>query len=103
MKTISLSEAREIAEAAAFENLKHFVSGRKGKLLRDDYVEGEHCWFFFRNADIQVPVDKRLKTDWAYAVSRAGQVRDIVDFSDDPQKLADYLDVMSKFFSGRGG
>jgi hypothetical protein len=99
MKEISVSEAWEIAEKAALSNLQQFLTKPGEKLLREDFLESENCWFFFRNPDVYVPPEMSLSGDCAYAVSRRGQVRDIADFSGEPERLADYLKVMSDYFA----
>lgn len=103
MREISVIEARSLAEEAALANLRTFLKEPQENVLRDEFVEGENCWFFFRNPSISVPPDKALKGDWAYAVSRRGQVREIADMSGEPERLTDYLKVMSDFFARNEG
>jgi len=98
MPDISVIQARQLARQAAYENLHMFVSRPDEEMLRQDVVERENCWFFFRNPDIAIPPEGMLKGGWAYAVSRRGEVRQIADFSDDADKLSDFLRKMSDYF-----
>ena len=95
---ISLSDAITIAESAAYRNLESFFTEEGTKVLADDFVEGEHCWIFFRNKEIFVPPEGQLRGGWSYAVSKTGELREIADFSSDEQKLKEYLDIMSDYF-----
>lgn len=97
-ENISVAHARELAEESARGNLKHFVSNSSIPLLRSSFLEAEFCWIFFRNESIEVPADKALAGNWAYAVSKKGAVRQIADLSDDSEKMLEYLKKMSKYF-----
>jgi hypothetical protein len=99
--SLTYEEARAAAEVAASEVLRQFAENVGTPLLESHYLESLECWMFFRNRAIQIPVSAALHADWAYAVSRAGEVRQIVDYYDDPQKARDYLRVMSDFFARR--
>jgi hypothetical protein len=57
---------------------------------------------FFRNKQIEGPPERVLRWARAYAVSKKGEVRLIADFSDEPGKLNEYLQVMSSYFKERG-
>lgn len=98
-QTISFIEAKKLAEEAARINLSIFLSDPSIDLLRDEYLETEYCWMFFRNQGIIVPPEGSLRGDWAYAVSKRGQIRQIADLSDDPIKLNAYLIKMSDYFN----
>jgi len=99
-KNISIIEARTIAEAAARLNLQGFLTDESVTLLRAEVLEAEHCWMFFRNPEIYVPADSALIGDWAYVVSRYGDVRDVADLYGQ-QGLIEYLKKMSDYFGDR--
>ena len=98
MLSISLDQARKIAEDAARMNLSDFLLDSPDKILRDEYLEAEYCWMFFRCRKIVVPPEASLRGDWAYAVSKTGLVRDVPDLSDDRERLHAYLEKMSDYF-----
>ena len=56
---------------------------------------------FFRNEAIHIPPERGL-SGGAYVVSRKGNVRQIADFSHDPEKLRAYLQTMSDYLGKRG-
>jgi hypothetical protein len=99
MTEISIAEAKKLAEEAAHSNLKGLLTGFDGNILREEFAEGENCWFFFRNPSIDVPPQMSLTGECAYAVSRRGEVREIADFSESPERLSEYLKVMSDYFA----
>ncbi len=101
LKQISLLQARAIAEQHAFADLKEFA-GSFSQVLKDDYLESEHCWMFFRKEEINVPSDATLGIKWAYVVSKKGTYSMVQDFSDDQQKLQAYINSMSDHFQERG-
>lgn len=101
MSRIELDEAKKLAESAARRNLDGFLTKPSDKVLDEVYLEAEYCWMFFRCREIFVPPEFSLRGDWAYAVSKNGEVRDIPDFSDDREQLNAYLAKMSEFFSRR--
>ncbi|WP_156459513.1 hypothetical protein [Brevundimonas sp. Root1279] len=68
-------------------------------LLSAHVLEGEHCWFFFRNPTTEVPSAAWYAAGWAYAISRRGQVRSIADLSAEPDKQRAYLELMSAHFA----
>ncbi len=98
---ISFERANEIAEELAYTRLNKFRDNPDTPLLSSDFLEAECCWFFFRNRDI--PVLERPGMIWncAYAISKKGEVSIIGDFSDDPDKLSNYLQAMSYYFKSR--
>jgi hypothetical protein len=96
---ISYKQAREIASKAAFEALTAFFDGTPKDALREYSIEGEHCWFFFRNTSIDIPEEMAFGRNFAYAVSKKGALRYVYDFSYDTEKLTEYLRVMSDYFS----
>ncbi|GAA0742904.1 hypothetical protein CA233_20225 [Sphingomonas sp. ABOLD] len=94
---IEIASARALAEAHARGCLRS-VAGNRDAYLREEHAEAPNCWFFFRAKDISVPPEQSLLADWAYAVSRWGDVRMIVDLSGDVEALSRYLFEMSGFF-----
>ena len=52
----------------------------------------------FRNKEIVVPPEAALLGDWAYAVSKRGQIRDVPDLSADEVKMREYLKEISGYF-----
>jgi hypothetical protein len=98
-KEVSFCDAKNLAELSALGNLKNFLKDEKTSLLREDYLEAEHCWVFFRNKEIIVPPESSLGGDCAYAVSKAGEVRQIADLSSDNEQSLAYLQKMSDYFN----
>ncbi len=97
LEYISLAQAKSIAEQHAYSDLKEFV-GTPSDVLKDEYLEGECCWMFFRSDKINVPLDVTLGLKWAHVVSKKGTYSMVQDFSDNQQKLYDYLQTMSDYF-----
>jgi hypothetical protein len=95
--TITVEEARQIAEASARRFLQDFVPDEKTPFLEEGCLEAENCWFFFGNRGIDVPLERSFSKG-AYAVSKRGTLRLIADLSDDPERLIQYLQTMSDFF-----
>lgn len=102
IQTYTFNQAKEIAEAAAFEQLEPFMDNKTGNVLDEKYFEVECCWFFFRNKQIVGPPEQVLRWGRAYAVSKKGELRLIADFLNEPDKLHEYLQVMSNHFKERG-
>ena len=98
---ISLSQARVIAEKHARADLDGFISS-SSQVLKNEYLEAEHCWMFFKSEEICVPKDATLGIKWAYVVSKKGTYSMVQDFSDDQQRLQTYLQTMSDHFQ-KGG
>ena len=98
---LSYTEAKAVAEDAADPVLRPFVSARDAPLLEDRFLESDACWIFFRRRTIAIPPEALLHAGWAYAVSKDGEVRQIIDYFDEPEKARDYLRTISKFFSTR--
>ena len=98
---ITFEDARRMAEKEAGEALSAFVDHASTPFLSTRFLEAEHCWMFFRNEAIVIPPTSAL-WDCAYAISKRGSRRKIVDFSDDPTKLDEYLLTMSAYFRDRG-
>jgi hypothetical protein len=90
---ITFEKGKQLAEEAAMEEIGGFRKSNKMPVLSGEYVEAECCWVFFRNKRIQIP--EGFLRNYAYAVSKKGHVILIVDFSDDPLKLKEYLKKFS--------
>jgi len=95
---ILLSDAREIAENAARQNLSCFLMKEDAEVLDSVFLEAEYCWMFFRSKTISVPPEGQLRGGWAYVVSKTGQIREVPDLSEDQFKLKEYLEKMSEYF-----
>jgi len=102
VQKISLSQAREIAEENALWKLQPYMTNFTTSVLREHFEEAECCWFFFRNKEIVGPPEQALRWAWAYAVSKKGEVSIIADYSDQPEKLQEYLKKMSDYFKEKG-
>ncbi|THF73948.1 hypothetical protein [Cohnella fermenti] len=100
--TITFEQAKAIAEKAAFEQLAPFVEDESDTVLSDKHAEAEYCWFFFRKQEIVGPPEKILTWGAAYAISKKGELRLIADFMNEPDKLREYIQVMSKYFEAKG-
>ncbi|MFG0217136.1 hypothetical protein ACFU8X_29190 [Brevibacillus porteri] len=88
---ITFEEAKELAEQLAFQRLNNYRKGEHIKLLREDYLEAECCWFFFRNKEIEGPDDGFRLWDCAYSISKKGECGTVIDYSDYPEKLNEYI------------
>jgi hypothetical protein len=103
--TITFDQARKEAENEARRSLRNFMSDPDMPALRDEYLEAEHCWMFFRNPDIKFP-DRAsgdgMLPDGAYCWSKHGEGRVVADFSDDPAKCRAFLQKMSDYFKEKG-
>jgi hypothetical protein len=98
--TITLDQARKIATDLALSHLSSYWIDKSIPLLQEGNLEAEHCWMFFRNRAIVINQEGAL-ADWAYCISKKGTARSIVDFSDDPVRLHEYLQIMSNHFKER--
>jgi hypothetical protein len=99
---ISQSQARSLAEQHSRAALGEFAYITSPRVLRDDYLEAEHCWMYFMNDSYLLPVDLAPDTKWAHVVSKAGQYAMVQDFSGDADRLQAYLQSMSDYFRERG-
>jgi hypothetical protein len=102
MRQITLSEAKDLAAMDASRSLEALRIDASTPILAETYLEAEYCWIFFRNKQIEVPAAASLHCDWAYAVSKRGTVRQIVDLSEDPNAASEYLRKMSTYFKDHG-
>jgi hypothetical protein len=100
LKSISFNQAKTIAEQHAFTDLEGF-GAKPTAILKDESLEAEHCWMFFRNEQINVPDDALLGIKWAYVVSKKGTYSMVQDLSGDHKKLLEYLQKLSDNFKAR--
>ncbi|MDI4647478.1 hypothetical protein [Cohnella hashimotonis] len=100
--TITFDQAKRMAQESAKEDLSQYVKDST-PFLAEVVLEGECCWFFFHNPDIEIP-----EYAWATrmlsvkAVSKKGDMNKTYNYSDDPIKLNDYLQTMSSYFKRKG-
>ena len=99
MSEISQSQARALAEQHARAALGEFAYAA-GAVLREGYLEAEHCWMFFMSEAYERPIDATLETKWAHVISKQGTYAMVQDFSGDAEKLKAYLQTMSDYFRG---
>lgn len=95
IQEITFEQARKLAEEVAIKQIWLFRESNEVPVLNGHYEEGECCWFFFRNREIQIPEHMILR-DGAYAISKRGEIRLIVDFSYDSKLLKEYLQKFSE-------
>jgi hypothetical protein len=100
-RIITFDEARKKAADGVRYNAKMDIKDDSIPLLQDEYLEADYCWMFFRNKAIVLAPERAL-SDFAYCVSKKGHIRYIVDFSDDPVRLQEYLQAMSNYFKEKG-
>lgn len=98
VSTISFEEAKKLAEEVAGISLKWYKKDDKIPFLSERFEEAECCWFFFRNSEILGPIEESLTWNHAYAVSKKGTLHTIADFSNDSEKLKEYLKLLSYYF-----
>lgn len=102
IQEITFEQAKRIAEELALWRLERYMDNRSIPVLREQFEEAECCWFFFRNKQIEGPPEEILGWGPAYAISKKGDVSIIADFSDEPERLQEYLQAMSNYFKERG-
>lgn len=100
---ISLEQAKALAEKSAAVNLARFISKSTPGLLENVVLEEEMCWMFFRKRSITIPAENSLSGDWAYVVSKRGEVRDVPDYFDNLEKAKEYLQKISHHFAINNG
>ena len=99
MPAQNLEEARDRAKHWAIRDLEGIYFGSIDQVLHESFAESDVCWMFFISRSIVIPPERSLSRS-AYAISRrTGEGRSIPDFFDDPKALADYLRVISEYFS----
>jgi len=94
---ITLAEAFAIARNAAKSILRGLADESTPLLDESRYLEAPGCWMLFRNPAIVIP-ESRILSDCAFVVSKHGDFRSVPDFSDEPQKLGEYLAFVSSYF-----
>ncbi len=97
MTTISVSQARALAEQHARAELGEFAYAAGG-VLKEAYLEAEHCWMFFMSEAVDRPADAEPASKRAHVVSRQGSYAAVKDCSDNPQELEACLAKMSDYF-----
>jgi hypothetical protein len=95
---LSVDQARALAEAEAERELSTFANGEVSNYLRDEFLEADNCWMFFRNLDVDVP-QSVITPHFAYAVSKHGEMRLVPDLSSDRSRVLEYVKTMSAYFS----
>ena len=98
---MSQSQARALAEQHSRAELGAFAYAA-AKVLRDDYLEAEHCWMYFMSDAYVLPDDAAPANKSAHVVSKNGQYARVQDFSHDAAKLAASLQAISNHFRDRG-
>ena len=98
---ITFKEAKAIAEEDARKNLYEFREDISQAFLREEFLEAECCWIFFRNKEITGPPERALTWDCAYAVSKKGNCYTIADRSDEPEELNKYISHFSSHLKRR--
>ena len=101
MTAISQSQARALAEQHSRAELGDFA-WVASRVLRDDYLEAEHCWMFFMSDAVVLPIDAAVDGKWAHVISKKGKYAMVRDYSSDADKLQGYLQTVSEYFRERG-
>jgi len=96
-RMITLDEARKIATDRVKYDVQWDIKDDSIPLLQDNYLDADCCWMFFRNKAIVIAPERGL-SDCAYCISKKGHPRSIPDFSSDPARLQEYLQIMSNYF-----
>jgi hypothetical protein len=100
---ITVDQARKMAENAVLEDIVRLNLIEPVRLLEDEYLEADYCWIFLRSKKIVIPHDRWFERAYgAYAISKKGGFSLITDFSDEPEKLKEYLQTMSDYFERKG-
>jgi hypothetical protein len=102
---ITFEQARKKAEESARRAQAYFMTDADMPALREEHLEAENCWMFFRNKDIKLPDPSTidgLLPDGAYCISKRGEGRIVPDFSDRPKECRDYLERISDYFKEKG-
>lgn len=94
---ISQSQARALAEQHSRVGLGAFAYAA-ARVLRDDYLEAEHCWMYFMSDAYVQPADAAPGMKYAHVVSKNGKYARVQDVSDDPAKLLAALQAISQRF-----
>ena len=96
-RPISQSQARALAEQHCRAALGQYAYAT-ASLLREHYLEAQHCWMYFLSDAVLQPADAAPATRWAHVVSKHGDYRMVHDCSHDAQQLAACLQAASDHF-----
>jgi hypothetical protein len=99
---LTFDQARALAHKEAVKKLTPFLSKPSMPLFEEFLLEEEGSWMFFRNRAIVIPPEYSLAGDWAYVVSKRGEIRTFVDFFDDLDKAKKAHKVVSDYFLANG-
>jgi hypothetical protein len=99
---LAFDQARALAYKEALKKLTPFLSKPSTPLFEEFFLEEEGSWMFFRNRAIVIPPEYSLAGDWAYVVSKRGELRTFVDFFDDLDKAKKAHKVVSDYFLANG-
>lgn len=94
-KQITYEEARTVANEAAREEIKRYLSDGVVECLSDQYIEAEGCWFFFVSEKIELPTENGSLIFRAFAVTKAGEVSCVYDLRPNDQQMRDYVEFFS--------
>lgn len=94
---ISQSQARALAEQHSRVGLGDFAYAA-ARVLRDDFLEAEHCWMYFMSDAYVQPEDAAPGVKYAHVVSKQGNYARVPDVSDDAAKLQASLQAISQQF-----
>ena len=97
---ISFERAKEIATESAREAFAQLLTVKNKEILSRNFLEAEHCWLFFKNEEIFVPVELSLSLSWSYAVSKKGHVRQFYTF-ENIEEMKAALENLSQHFAER--
>ena len=96
---ITVTQAREKAVAAVLRDLSHYESKNIDYPLEEEFLEAEHCWFFFRKKAIVVmPEHWFTKTYDTFAISKDGAFSQVTTLGFDDKQVKEYLQTMSNYF-----
>jgi hypothetical protein len=101
-KQITLEEAKKLAEKDARHALARFLPEPSAHVFEDFYLEEQGGWMFFRNRVIVIPPEHSLTGDWAYVVSKHGEVRQFPDLFCDLVKAKEHHKKLSDYFLANG-
>jgi hypothetical protein len=101
-KQITLEEAKNLAEKDARHALARFFPESSVPIFEDFYLEEQGSWMFFRNRAIVIPPEYSLTGDWAYVVSKHGELRQFPDLFSDLGKAKEHHKKLSDYFLNNG-
>lgn len=97
MSTIDFNEAR----LKAIEAVKSSIGTNIDEPLQANYREESFGWIFFPRKDIAY-AEGSFVSDEAIAVTKTGNVRMIVDLSDDEEKMREYVKNLTEYLNKKG-